>query len=82
MSAKYDRNTISIGGQLGETLLAWPDHILHVESLVRGDKIMRTVWTKPTQSREAKSRGGVIPNGWRWEDDDAVNYKKFRGLFQ
>ncbi len=79
---EYDKQTISIGGQMGEGLLAWTDHTLHVEAVLRGDRLIRTVWSIPTQSREAKSRGGIVPNGWRWTDDMKENFSKLRGLFK
>jgi len=78
---EYTRQTISIGGQLGESLLAWTDHTLHVKAQLRGDTLVRTVYTKPTQSREAKSRGSVIPNGWKWNIDSKANYEEFRKFF-
>ena len=78
---KYEKNTISIGGQLGESLLAWADHILHIESKLKGDKLVRIVWTRPTQTREAKSRGSIIPDGWIWDESSKVNYGKLRSLF-
>ena len=78
---KYNKDTISIGGKVGEDLLAWTDHTLHVEAIQRGDRLVRTVWTKPTQSREAKSRGGLVPDGWKWTDSSAENYQEFRKLF-
>jgi len=79
---KYDRSTISLWAGVGNDMLAWADHIMHVEANMRGETLIRTVWTKPTQSREAKSRGGVIPNGWKWEEDMKVNYGTFRKLFK
>lgn len=82
IAGEYDRNTISVGGQLGEELLAWTDHTLYVEALIKGDRLYRTVWTKPTQSKEAKSRGGVIPDGWTWDGDMKKNYKYFREFFE
>lgn len=79
---EYDKATISIGGQLGEDLIAWADHILNVEAHLRGDKLIRKIWTKPTQSREAKSRGGIIPDGTLWGEDMKENYNQFRKLFK
>jgi len=81
-SVEYDKHTISIGGQMGEELLGWTDHTLHVEAVKRGDRLYRTIWTKPTQSREAKSRGGIVADGTKWGDDMRVNYGEFRGLFE
>lgn len=78
----YDKLTISVGGKLGTDLLGWTDHTLHVQAVQLGDKLRRTVFTKPTQSKEAKSRGGIIPDGWLWTDNDKENYNYFRGLFE
>lgn len=81
-SRKYDKSTISIGGKIGGDLLAFTDHTLHVQAQLVGDRLQRTVYTKPTQSREAKSRGGIVADQWKWLDDDKENWKKFRGLFK
>jgi len=80
-SRKYDKSTISIGGKIGGDLLGWTDHTLHIQAQLIGDKLVRTVFTKPTQSREAKSRGGIVPDNWKWLDSDKENWEKFRGLF-
>jgi len=78
---KYDKATISIGGKVGGDILAWSDHTLHVKGVKVGDKTKRTIYTIPTKSREAKSRGGIIKNGWIWSEDRAENYKQLRTLF-
>ena len=79
---KFDKNTINIGGQLGTMLLGWANHIMNIEGIQSGNSLIRTVYTRPTQSREAKSHGGIIPDTWKWDVDMAVNYKKLRGLFE
>lgn len=79
---KYDKTTINIGGQMGVMLLGWANHIMNVEGIYQGANLVRTVYTRPTQSREAKSHGGTIPNDWRWGDDMEENFGKFKGLFQ
>ena len=81
-TAEFDKATISIGGSLGDDLLAFTDHTLHLESHRIGDKLQRIVYTLPTQSREAKSRGSMIPNGMKWSDNMQENYKAFRSLFK
>ena len=78
----YNKHTISIGGKIGGDLLSWTDHTMCVESVRVGEKLVRTVFTLPTQSREAKSRGGMVPNGIRWVEDDKENYSNFRKLFE
>jgi hypothetical protein len=82
ITAEYDKATISIGGSLGDDILAWSDHTLNIEAHRVGDKMQRVVYTIPTQSREAKSRGGMIPSGLKWSEDAKENYKAFRGLFK
>lgn len=78
---KYDKSTISLWKGMGRSVLAWVDHIMHLQSSMVGDELRRTVYSIPTQSREAGSRGGMIPDGWQWKEDMSVNYKNFRGLF-
>ena len=78
---KYDKNTINIGGQLGVMLLGWANHILNIEASYSGSKLNRIVYSRPTQSREAKSHGALIPDQWTWESDMKANYAKLRGLF-
>ena len=81
-TAEFDKNTISIGGQLGDDILAWADHTMNVESHMSGDRTQRMIYTIPTQSREAKSRGGMIPNMMKWGESTVENYKAFRALFK
>jgi hypothetical protein len=78
---KYDKSTISLWAGMGNDMLAWADHILNVEAHMIGDKLTRTIHTKPTQSREAKSRGGVVTDGIRWGDSSKENWNNFRKLF-
>jgi hypothetical protein len=78
---EYCKNTISIGGQTGTQLLHWSDHTLFIDGKMIGDTISRKVYTKPSQIREGKSRGGIVPDGWTWVEDMEENYKKLRGAF-
>lgn len=77
----FDKSTISLWAGVGNDMLAWADHILHVDAHMIGDKLVRTVYTKPTQSREAKSRGGVIQDGIKWTEDEKENWNSFRKIF-
>ena len=77
----YHKHTISIGGKVGSDILAWSDHTLHVKGVMLGDVLKRTVYTKPTKSREAKSRGGIIKDGWVWSENSAENFNKLREQF-
>ncbi len=78
---KYDKSTISLWAGVGNDILAWADHIMNVEAHMQGDRLIRTVYTKPTQSREAKSRGGIVPDGIKWGENEKENYVAFRKLF-
>lgn len=78
---EYDKMTIDIFGSLGTDLVSWVDHCLYIDSQRMGEKLQRVCYTLPTQSREAKSRGGIIPSGARWGDDMGENYANFRKLF-
>ena len=77
----YDKSTISIGGKVGGDILAWSDHTLHIKGVMLGDSLKRTVYTKPTKSREAKSRGGIVADGWIWTEDSKENFDKLREQF-
>jgi hypothetical protein len=77
----YDKNTISLWAGVGQDMLAWADCILHVESHLIGDRLVRTVYTRPTQTREAKSRGALVPDGLKWGDNAKENWINFRKLF-
>ncbi len=78
---EYDKNTISIGGNMGIQLLHWSDHTLYIEGKMVGENLKRKVWTLPSQLREGKSRGGLVPNGWEWEEDMGKNYEFLRKIF-
>jgi len=78
---EYDKSTINISGKTGLELLAWADHVLHVESSMMGDKMVRRVITRPSQSKEAGSRGAMVPANWVWKDSAKENYDFFRKLF-
>ena len=79
--SKYDKHTISIGGKVGNDILAWSDHTLQVKGVMQGDVLKRTVYTKPTKSRECKSRGGVVKDGWVWSENSKENFNKLREQF-
>lgn len=81
-NSDYDRASITIGGKMGTGLLHWSDHTMHIQTIPSGNSMRRYVRTKPTQSIEAKSRGGAIPDLWEWEENMKTNYSKLRKLFQ
>lgn len=75
------KQTISIGGKMGGMLTAWPDHLLNVNAGYVGNELKRVVRTLPSQTIEAKSREGMVKDGWQWTNDDETNWKTFRALF-
>ena len=77
----YHKSTINIGGKIGANILAWSDHTLNITGQMMGDELKRVVYTKPTMSREAKSRGNMVQNGWRWGNDSKDNFDKLREQF-
>lgn len=74
--------TISIGGKTGRAIMAWADHILNIETKMVGNTMQRVCRTVPTAQVDAKSRGGVIKDGWVWDNTDKVNFDKFKGAFK
>lgn len=76
------KQTLSIGGKMGGMLTAWPDHLMNLDASYQGSKLIRKVRTLPSATIEAKSRGGVVQDGWLWDDNDEANFKKFRSLFK
>ena len=79
--SEYKKATVSLGGQMGTRLLGWSDHTLHVRARYVGDTIHRNVRTIPSQLMEAKSSGGIVPDGMVWTKDAKLNYTNFRNLF-
>lgn len=79
--SEYKKATVSLGGQIGTRILGWSDHTLHVRARYIGDTIQRNMRTIPNQLLEAKSSGGIVPDGMVWTKDAKENYSKFRQLF-
>jgi hypothetical protein len=77
------KQTISIGGKMGGMLVAWCDHFLNISAQSgQGGEIKRVVRTMPTRTLDAKSRGGMVPDGWVWDAKSEVNYNKLKSLFK
>jgi hypothetical protein len=76
------KQTISIGGKMGGMLVAWADHFLNLEAQLVGGECKRKVRTLPTQTLDAKSRGGIVPDGWILSSNSEENFKKLRSLFK
>jgi hypothetical protein len=79
---KYNRWTISIGGQTGTGILHFVDHTMMIQCSQQGEKLVRIVRTKPNMTYEAGSRGDIIPDGVKWSDDARANYLELRKLFE
>ncbi len=79
---KFDKSTISLWSSMGGDILAWADHTLHIEARMVGDRLIRIVYTKPTQTKEAGSRGNMIPDRMQWTENAKDNYNNFRKLFE
>lgn len=80
-STSVHLQTISIGGKTGRSLVAWCDHLMNIEAKFIGNEAVRVVRTRPSSIVEAKSRGGVVPDGWKWTGETSENYSKFRSYF-
>jgi len=81
-STKYNKETISIGGQCGTKLLHWADHTLNLKAeYSKGGELSRRIVTRPTLTVEAGSRGAIVPDGFKLNGDMAENYSRFRKLF-
>ncbi len=87
------KQSISIGGKTGGFLVAWPDHLMNIESKLQGDKVIRRVRTIPTATMDAKSKGAVVPNGFELlspesltaesiTKSDIENFQRIRSLFK
>lgn len=77
-----NKQTISIGGKMGGMLTAWPDHFMNVTGTYSGTELKRSVRTLPSQTIEAKSRGGMVKDGWVWPKETEAAWKEFRALFE
>ena len=78
----YHKQTISIGGKMGGMLVAWPDHLLNVSAKFQGNELKRSVKTVPAATLDAKSRGGMVKDGWQWPKNTEDAWKEFRAWFE
>ena len=82
-TSSIHKKTISLGGKMGQFLLSWPDHLLHIDATIQqSGNVKRMIRTLPSQTLDAKSRGGMVQDGWLWGDSTKDNYIKFRALFK
>ena len=81
--------TTAIGGKLGIELLGWTDHVLHWEAKYVGETLRRSMRTLPSESIDAGSSAGVVPDDFELFNDNPRDpnsgmskcFKKFRALF-
>jgi hypothetical protein len=78
---KHMRSTINIGGQVGNSILHWADHTIHMRAKYTGEKIERCFRTIPSDTIDAGSRGNIIPDGFEITNDMEESYNRFRKLF-
>jgi hypothetical protein len=76
------KSTISIGGKMGAMICAWADHLCNIDASYQGQKAVRKFRTIPTQTVEAKSRGGMVPDSLAWLESDKETFGKLRGFFK
>jgi hypothetical protein len=77
----YKKDTINVGGKAGTAILAWADHILNIRSVYVGDIMARKMLCRGSKTVEAGSRQN-LPPAITWVDDDVVNFKNFRAMFE
>lgn len=79
---KYDKETISLWGNVGASLLGWVKHTLHLQAFYTGEQLRRYVRTLPSKGIESKSHGGIVPDKLEWRTHDLKEeWAHFRGLF-
>lgn len=89
---EMEKQTISIGGNLGKAFLSNADHILNIVSKNEGGIISRIVRTLDTPTIQAGSRGLCVPDRWELVSPTArtpealkiaakANYDKLRSFF-
>lgn len=79
---KYDKEAVSLWGQVGVKTSYFLSHILQIQAYHKGEHLVRKVYTLPSKAMDAKSHGGVIPNGWEMAMEMMVNWVAIRRLFQ
>ena len=79
---KYDKETISLWGNVGVNLMGFVKHTMHLQAYYVGDALKRVVRTLPSKGIEAKSHGGLVPDRIEWKSADLkAEWLAFRALF-
>ena len=78
---EYKKETINCGGKAGRSILAWPNHHMHIKSKFVGDQLVRKVLLRPTKFMDAGSRG-ILPTELSWTNDSKKNYDTLRAYFK
>ena len=79
---KYDKETISLWGGVGSSILGWVKHTLHIQAMYTGDTLQRWTRTLPSKGLESKSHGGIVPDKFKWSTADLkAEWQQFRNLF-
>jgi len=79
---KYDKEALSLWGQVGTKTGYFLNHILQIQAYHSGDKLIRKVFTLTRKNMDAKSHGAMIPDGWEMAADMTENWKAVRNLFE
>ena len=79
---KYDKETVSLWGGVGNNVLGWVKHTLHIQAMYTGDTLQRWIRTLPSKGLESKSHGGLVPDKMKWQTADLkAEWTAFRSLF-
>lgn len=69
--ASFTRYMMNIGGQAGDAVWAWANHVVHIRPQGGGDIVAADTpliaYTVPTIDVQAKSHGMLVPNGTAWK---------------
>ncbi len=81
-TGEYDKETVAAWGQIGQKLLGWSHHNMHLQAMMSTGTLKRIVRTVPQRGLEGKSHGGLVKDGWEWKTRDlAAEYKELRSWF-
>lgn len=70
--SKIKKQSIDVGGKAGGKFLGWADHILHGEIITVGDKVIRRLHTKGTQTMEAGKSNPKLPDVMNQENEPSM----------
>jgi hypothetical protein len=79
---KYDKEGISLWGQIATKTVYFVNHVLQVQAFHAGDKLIRKIYTLPRKNMDAKSHGAMIKDGWEMVDEMKQNWLAIRNIFE